>query len=211
LLSIFVIALLITPAISLHSIGLASGQSSDVYHNEKYGFSIQPPSGWIVVEPGLAGTIVQFLGPIEDNHVVSFNIVTEDALGLALNEYVYASKQNMAQNFTNFELLSEGSRTIGGRDAYEIVYTFTMGVKDLKAKVVLLLKDSRAYVITYGGFQDNYDGYLPAFESSIESFKLESKPPINWDLIGNVLIIIGVIIVVIGIAAAVYMRRHKPR
>jgi hypothetical protein len=117
-----VIVLLIAPAILLYSIGLAFAQSSGVYHNDKYGFSIQPPSGWTATESGLpTGTAVKFWGPTDENYTVNFDITLINPQGMALDEIISEVKQIMPQNLTNYQIVSERSRVIGGVDAYEIV------------------------------------------------------------------------------------------
>lgn len=177
--------------------------AQQTYHNEKYGFSIQPPSGWTVDESGLMGTAVIFIGPTKEDFTVNINILVEDAQGMTLDEYISASKPQLSQILTNYQLVSEGSKVIGGLDTYALVYTHTMGVFDLEVKQVALLEDDKAYVITFTALQSNYDEYLPAFEASVETFKIEPKM--------NQLLVVGIIVVVviiIGVVAVLYIRRR---
>lgn len=177
------------------------------YYNDKYSFSMQPPSGWAVDESGLMGTAVIFYGPREQDFTVNVNIMVEDVpAGTTLGDYISVSKRNLPLLLTNHRVVSERSRVIGGIYAYELVITHTMGIFDLKAKCVALLKDSKAYTITFTALPGNYDVYLPAFEASVETFKFEPKP-INWLLIGGIIV---AVLVIIGVVAMLYrLRRRK--
>ena len=182
-------------------------QAQQTYHNEEYGFSIEPPSGWTVNESGLMETAVIFYGPIGENFAVDFAIKVLDAAGMTLNEVVNADKQNASLSLTNFTLLSEQSRIIDNIDAYEIVYTFTLEEFDVKSKAVYLLKDDRVYAIDFAAIPPgNYDEYLPTFEASVETFKIEPKPPMNWLLIVGIIV---AVLVIIGMAGAIAFARFR--
>ena len=147
------------------------------YTNEEYNFSIAPPSGW-TVDDTTTGAAVFFYGPTEEGFMVNVNIQVESLpTTMTLEEYASAAKEQLAIAFSNYELVSEGTRVINEVNAYELVSTFTQGEIDLKMKQVLLVKAKKAYVITYGALPTTYQKYLSAFESSVETFKIIEPTP----------------------------------
>ena len=142
-----------------------------MYNNEKYRFSMQPPRGWEVVGSGLReGTAVVFWGPKDKVFAPNIFIAVMDATD-TLEGCVSMAKQQLPLILTNYRLVSERSRVIGGLDAYELVYNYTKGVFHLKGKRVFLFKNKKEYMISFTVLQDNYEEYLLVFESSVETFK----------------------------------------
>lgn len=147
--------------------------TSKIYHNELYGFSIHPPAGWEVVDSGLReGTPVTFWGPKDKVFAPNVFIAVMEATD-TLKEYVSMAKQQLSLIFTNYQLVDEKSRVIGGLPAYELAYTYKKGVFHLKTMRVFLLKGEKVYTISFTVLRDSYDEYLPVFESSVETLKIE--------------------------------------
>jgi hypothetical protein len=183
--------------------------SPEAYVNRTHGFSINPPSGWVVNDTGVSPPlVVTFYGPVipETSGKININIGVETT-SLTLNQYIAASKSQYASVFLNFNLVSESNRNIGGLDGYELVFTWTYmsGANvsnthafNVKQKQVLFVEKGKAYVITFTASPANYDSYLPVFEESLQTFKLLSQEP-PWLLIG---FLIGMAIVVGAICYA---------
>ena len=147
--------------------------TSKIYYNESYGFSIHPPAGWEVVDSGLReGTPVTFWGPKDKVFAPNVFIAVMEATD-TLEEYISMAKQQLSLILTNYQLVDEKSRVIDGLPAYELVYTYEKGVFHLKAMRVFLLKGEKVYTISFTVLRDNYDEYLPVFESSVETLKIE--------------------------------------
>jgi hypothetical protein len=148
--------------------------TSKIYYNEKYRFSIQPPSGWEVVDSGLRnGTAAVFWGPKDGVMAPNIFIAVMDAPGLTLEGCVSMAKQNLPLILTNYQFVSERTRVIGGLRAYELVYDYLKGVFRLKGKRVFLLKNRKEYMISLTTLQSEFKKYLPVFESSIDTFEAE--------------------------------------
>jgi len=141
-----------------------------MYYNEKYRFSMQPPRGWKVVDSGLReGTAVIFWGP-KDKVFPPIVIIAVDVTN-SLEGHVTMFKQALHQILTNYQFVSEKSRMIDGLPGCELVYNYTKKILHLKTKRVYLLKKEKVYDMSFTALQDNYEEYLPVFESSIETFK----------------------------------------
>jgi hypothetical protein len=172
------------------------------YTNNKYGFSIEPPAGWSVVEPSWAA--VAFIGPTEYGFTVNVNIQVETT-SASLSEYVSLAKSQL-RNLEDFYEISEGPRTINNVNAYEIVYTWTYSGRTIQQKQVYLVKGGKAFVITYTASLDTYSKYLPTFESSLQTFKIREAGMEWWVW----LIIIVAVVGVVAAAAILILRRRKP-
>lgn len=175
--------------------------SVQAYTNDKYGFSIEPPAGWSVIEPSWAA--VAFIGPTEYGFTVNVNIQVETT-SMSLNEYISASKQQF-QNLEDFYEISEGPRTINNVNAYEIVYTWTYSGTTVQQKLVVLVKGGKAFAICYSAIPATYSKYLPAFESSLQTFKILEAGMEWWVW----LIIIVVVVGVVAAIAILILRRRK--
>src|SRR5260370_12778979 len=60
----------------------------------------------------------------------------------------------------------------GGVADEELVNTFTQGSYSIEDKQDILVQNQKAYVITSTAVQTNYGTYQPAFDESVQTFKL---------------------------------------
>jgi len=184
----------------------ASVESVCAYTNDRYGFSIDPPSGWTIEEPSWAA--VAFVGPTIEDFRVNINIQVEST-SLPLAQYVSASKTTILAMYggSDFILLAEGPRNrINNVDAYELVFTLTSSGRTVKDKQVYLVNGGKGFVITYTALSTTYQEYLPDFETSVQTFNI-GIVGLNWLLI----IAIVAVVVAIGAAAAIILVRRTKR
>jgi len=170
------------------------------YTNTRYGFSIEPPSGW-AVDDKVSFAAVVFYGPIEEDFRVNVNVQVEST-SVSLAQYISSSKTNL-ETLESYQLLSEAPRTINGVDAYELVLKFSYSGTIVQEKIVALLKDGKAFVVVYAALPTTYQTYLNAFESSVQTFKVE--PGLGWWIWA----IIVAVIVGVAVAAVFALRRRK--
>jgi hypothetical protein len=180
------------------------------YTNTKYGFSIDPPPGWTVTEPSYAAVL--FTGPTDSGFTVNINIQVETTT-MTLDQYKTASKQALQDAFDNLHIISEGSRTINGVNAYEVVYNFTYASVTAQQKQVWLIANGKAYIVVYTAVPSTYSTYLPLFETSVQTFQTTAAGGgltflgLEWWIW---LIIAAVIAVAAATAAVLISRRKKP-
>lgn len=178
---------------------LASGRLLHVaatYYDDRYKFSIDPPSGWTVkktdvtvTEGGVAEIIVMFLGPIENQLRININIAVEAApFPLTPEEYwVDFAKAFFLDYFPDTEFISEGPRELAGMPAYESVKAYTYQGLELKGKQVVIVRDTSVFAFTYTAGPDSYEKHLDAFEQSLATFKFEEEakttvtPPVTTE------------------------------
>lgn len=178
---------------------------SNPYVDSKNQFSINPPSGWTVDSSGSFGTVVILYGPTDSNFRINMNVVVE-ATSLSLTDYVSAAKSQLSSGLTNYQLVSESSTTIGGVTAYELVNTFTQGSYSIEDKQDILVQNQKAYVITSTALQTNYATYQPAFDESVQTFKLTGTA-FPWTII-----IIGAVVaggLVVGLTMFLVRRKSQ--
>jgi hypothetical protein len=177
------------------------------YSNTAYGFSMTPPSGWTVNE-GVSGTVVMFVGPVipETGGNININVVAGNT-NETLSEAISSIKASYPTDFTNFSEVSESSRTIGGMNAYEIVYTWSQGGNDFEDKQVFFVQSGQDFIITCTALPTNYATYSSTFEQSIQTFQLS---PAGIPLT-TILVVIAIIIVVIVVIVAVARSRKNPK
>ncbi|HLN89142.1 MAG TPA: DcrB-related protein [Candidatus Binatia bacterium] len=142
------------------------------YDNTQYGFSITAPTGWTTSE-GVSGTVVIFYGPTmtETGTDVNINIAVTSTTE-TLSEAISSMKTDYPTSFSDYSLVSESNRNIGGLSSYELVYTFTDSGNTYKQKQVVLIENGQGFIITCTAIPSNYDSYLPTFEQSIQTFRL---------------------------------------
>lgn len=168
---IFVISVVVSLLVLSVSIS-----SVHAYTNAIYSFSIDPPNGW-TVDDTVSYAAVVFYGPIDQDFRVNVNIQVEPTR-LSLVEYTSHSKLQL-QSLESYQLLSEGSRTINGVDASELVVKFSLGGtivpgNIVQEKIVTILENGKAFIIVYAALPTTYQIYLNAFESSVQTLKVEA-------------------------------------
>ncbi len=150
------------------------------YSNSSYGIKIQYPSYFIKEESQnqSSGDIVKFTSlrgtpPLElgisDGQPVPQN--------MSLEQWSNATIRGLSQLFDNFSLVESNSTTVGGFPAHEIIYTATLpssGV-EIKFMQLLIIKDSKEYIITANTFPTDFSFYLPTIQEMINSFAFIPK------------------------------------
>jgi hypothetical protein len=176
-------------------------------HKRQYGFTIDPPTGWTVEEPSYAA--VAFLGPIDQGFRANVNIQVEPT-SLSLEQYISTSKQSL-QTLDDFTLISEESRVIKQVDAYELVFTFTYSGSTVQEKQVYLVKNGKAFIITYAAVPTTYQNHLTTFENSVQTFTIHEPTTktflgLDWWL----WVVIIVVVVVVAATTVLILRKRKP-
>lgn len=150
---------------------------SNVYSNSEYGFSLEYPEDWDVLEDYM-GMVFMICGPLVDEYIVNVNLSTEQLdETVTLKDYARMVELTTKRQSLNYEKLDEYSTTIGGQPAIVLVMTCTMEIEGkeytLKDSGAVLIKDNIAYIITYDVPAELHDEYSNCFELMIDSFEFE--------------------------------------
>jgi hypothetical protein len=107
---------------------------------------------------------------------------SEDPASISLTQYTLASgvtdnasfwdscKQDYAQNFSDFTVISESNCMLGGTEAGQYEFTATIAGTQMKYMNVIAVKDDMAYVMTYSSIPENYDSHLEDVTKVIQNF-----------------------------------------
>ena len=92
-------------------------QSVYAHDNIKYGFSMDPPSGWIIQEQ-TEPIIVSFKD--DSNSGVAINVVVGDSYGATLEQVVTASRDYLSTLPESYRPVTEGVRVVGRLNGYQL-------------------------------------------------------------------------------------------
>jgi hypothetical protein len=182
-------------------------QSAHAYYNSENDFSITPPTGWMVEEQ--TGVISVMFADYSSSSGATVVISVEETR-LTLSEYTASAKLELNNTLDNWQLLSEGSRVIGGLDCYEIVSTWNYSGLGMKTKHAIFVENEKAFVLSCASLKGEYVNSALEFENCLASFKIGEEASKTGTTFDSTLIIIIVVVVVVAIAiAAILMLRKK--
>lgn len=108
------------------------------------------------------------------------NILVQDLSiqPMGLQDYHSLTRQQIMQASGKDTVESEKDVKISGIPAKEIIYTISQDIDkgnylELKIKQVYLIKDNKAYLITYTSKPNDFDTFLEAANMVFETFKVE--------------------------------------
>ena len=161
------------------AVGLSDMQEKMLYENATYGFKIAYTDDWTVqeAEPNDMGLVVGFLAPGEDidNPLDYVTVQIEDLppeQKVTLDTYTRSVLNNLKSSYQDFQDLSEDDTIISGEAAHVIVYSVTLQQTPYQIMLAYVIKDNRAYVMSYYSLADRYSDFENAAREMINSFEL---------------------------------------
>ncbi len=149
------------------------------YKNTTYSFSIKYPTSWALSE-NQNGTAVMFTSPLEnklDTFKENFNVVVQDLSQhpTKLDIYTMLSIAQMKVLFKSKLVVVDSSPAyLDGHPAYNFTFIVKEADSEMKFKSIwTVVKDVKAYQVTYGATSSQYDKYLPQIDKMIKSFKIQ--------------------------------------
>jgi len=147
------------------------------YSNSEHGFSVGYPKDWTVQEEFM-GTIVMFVGPVEEETggAINVNIGAAESAEfpeVTLEEYVRLFKLRIEEDAKNYEEVDEYDAVVD--DLAAIVWTWKEDLEGttLMVTMAFFVKENVVYAISYGATLELYDDYLDCFELVLDSFKFD--------------------------------------
>lgn len=101
------------------------------------------------------------------------NLVTENTLaGMSLSTYVEASKTAVKSAFDIDEEIKEENIKVNGTDAVQLTYSTTQSNIEMTLQQVLMVKDNKAYVLTFGAPTIYYNSSKDTFSKILSTVQL---------------------------------------
>jgi len=161
------------------AVGLAGMQEKLLYENMTYGFKIVYPKDWTVqeAEPNSMGLVAGFLAPGEDmDNPMDYVTVQIENLPpeqkIILDEYTESILKNLKSTYPDFQILSEDDMIMSGETAHVIAYSVTDQQSPYQIILAYVIRDNRAYIITYYARAEKYSNFENAAKEMINSFEL---------------------------------------
>lgn len=134
------------------------------YKNTKYNINMSYPKTWSFKD-NINGTIVAFLTPREsktDDFQDNVNIVMQDISSqpMDIDKYASLSIGQLKKVITDIKIISDKKSNLSGQKAHTVTFTGKQGVSTLKWIQVYMIKNKKAYVVTYTSKVDSFDLYI---------------------------------------------------
>ncbi|MFW6035768.1 MAG: PsbP-related protein [Halothermotrichaceae bacterium] len=160
----------------LLSISTYAQNDFESYQNDKYGFRIDYPGNWELKEDSFDSVISIISEREDENDNVSenINVVVQDlsTQPMSLKEYTELSIDQINNVIENGEVLENEFITFAENEGVKIIYKGELEDLKLKWLVKYLIKNNKAYLVTYTAAEDKFDKYLPTVEKMYDSFQL---------------------------------------
>ncbi len=149
------------------------------YTNSEYGFSLEYPKDWDVMEDFM-GMEVFLAGPLvlEGAYCINVSVAVEQLPEeMTLEDYGITVESNTKMALPDYNKVDEYSTTIGGQPATVSTLTATVELEGteytLKDSCAIFIEDSVGYIITYDVPQEFHDQYADCFELVIGTFEFD--------------------------------------
>lgn len=150
------------------------------YQNIKYGFSLQYPGDWRLEDPGQSGVIVSFFSPKEgdaDKFIDNMNLTITDLASEAPMTTdqladLWLEQSKSAFPAGNFNLVSSDPVTIAGLEGRKSIYTLKLDNVMAKGVGTMMIKDNKAYIVTFITEEANFDRFLPNLDLVLNSLTI---------------------------------------
>lgn len=163
----------------------AFGSKSSLYVNSIEGISVRYPIDWEKVEfaPGISegprNTIVNFVSPSRGLTDLFREYLMIERVNLtsdhqSADSFAAGEIQYLKQSFPGFNLIRLISSTnTTSYPAHEIEYAYADPIAgNDKALEVWIVRDAKAYALSYHAAAKDFSSYLPTVQMMIDSFKI---------------------------------------
>ncbi|MBO0351982.1 CHAT domain-containing protein [Phormidium pseudopriestleyi FRX01] len=152
-----------------------------LYENATYGLKMQVPRQWRIQEPqdSITGTLAVFLAPPESGTAqfyekVSITIEDLSSDPKTLEQYTDAAVQEIRDYVPEVEFLVPPLPiTLGNHPAYQVMYTGKMGEEEVQRMLVWVVKEDRAYIVSYESVKEQFNRVFITVQEMIKSLELE--------------------------------------
>ena len=145
------------------------------FSNPANGYTIAYPDAW-TAQANFAGADVAIGVPSAAGAVSQITVVTQ-ALpeGMNLASYAQATVESLPQMLQRFKLSSDKTSKVNGVTARDLVFTGNRNGRTMYGHVVLIVKGSVGYTLSYFGAPPKDAAAKKAIDNVLASFKLTGR------------------------------------
>ncbi|HOW42184.1 MAG TPA: PsbP-related protein [Candidatus Omnitrophota bacterium] len=147
-------------------------QQVRTYTNKNLHFKLQYPADFQVKTINGAIILSSPLKSQKDTFAESVNIVTLGAdRGVNnLKDFYGQARKSMQETMLKVKIIEDKKITLGGKEAYLLVYTSLRKKTTFKFMQVMTMNDRLVYVVTYTALPETYEEYLRPVKAMLNSF-----------------------------------------
>ena len=154
---------------------LSQPQWVDFY---KDSFHLKYPENWLPDTSGKMGTRLFVFSPLEneeDKFAENINVIIQELSGkdIDLIAYKKLTETQITEYATDPEMYESTIINSGKGEYYKVSYAMTQGKLRLKIISYCLIKNQKAYLITFGSEVDKYEKYKTISEEILNSFSVQ--------------------------------------
>ncbi|MFY0630117.1 MAG: hypothetical protein JXR05_07025 [Flavobacteriaceae bacterium] len=158
----------------LLTLNLHSQTKKEVYKKDNY--SIEYPTDWKFDNSGFRGTSFTITSSVStegDKFGENINMIIQDltAYDLDLDEYVLLSKNQFSTGVPGSKFIKDERSKNKDYEYHTIVVEADMNNFSLKMKQVYIIKNKKAYVLTFTAEKSQYENYIKVGDEILNSFK----------------------------------------
>lgn len=155
-----------------------SAQDGENKTYTKDNYSISYPSDWKLDTSGIGGSLFAISSPLtssDDGFSENVNLLTQSlkGYGFDLDKYASLNKEQIAQGIPGSKILEDKRVKKEDYEYHMIVISAFMQGRDLKLKQWYIIKDEKAYVLTFTAMKDEYDDFIKTGDQILNSFKIK--------------------------------------
>ena len=147
------------------------------YTDSEHGFSVEYPKDWDV-QAGFMGTIVIFVGPVEEETGGAINInigatTPAESPEVTLEEYARLFQLGVEEDAKDYEKVDEYDAVVDDLPAIVCTWKEDLAGTTLTVTMAFFMKEDVVYGISYGATSEVYGDYLNCFELVLDSFNFD--------------------------------------
>lgn len=138
-------------------------------------YSINYPLAWIIDTSRQFGSDLFLLSPNEsdmDKFKENVNVMVQNLKGLNfdLDKFVQLSENQIKTLVTNGKIIESKRMHQNGLEFHKLIYSGTQGVFSLKTEQYYIVKDEKAFIVTFISEENQFDKYQVIGEAMLQSF-----------------------------------------
>lgn len=141
-------------------------------------FNLQYPADWRLDTSGLMGTELFLFSPKEgdtDAFIENVSLIIQDLKGqnIGLEQYKEITDQQLSKYLPAGNVIESAVVQTGETPYYLTRYTMPQGKLTIKIYSICLIRNEKAYLLTFSGELDRYAKFQSAGEGILHSFRFD--------------------------------------